>query len=180
MGILQVKRVVSENIKEDLKNHMIRFHVRANSDNQRDQGDKLKVRDAVVDYMRSYMEQANSKEKAVEILQKKKEGIKNIAIYTLRKSGNDSQVKVYLTTEMFPERDYGEYIFPPGKYDALRIDIGEAKGHNWWCVMFPDLCVTKDDKTEINQKAKEKMQKILGKHTVHSIEKNQYLRWLFH
>ena len=64
-------------------------------------------------------------------------------------------------------------------YDALRIDLGEAKGHNWWCVMFPDLCVTKDDKVRINNTARKKMEKLLGKKAVEKITKDKYLGWLF-
>ena len=177
MGVLGIGKMVSEHIKNNLKDNVIRFHVRANSDSKKDQTDKLKVRDAVIEYMGPYMEQAQSKEKAVKILEEQKEEIKKTAIHTLRNLGNNSQVNVYFTTEVFPEKDYGQYCFPEGIYDAIRIDIGKAKGHNWWCVMFPDLCITKDDKVKVNQKAKDKMERILGERTVKAIEKNKYLRW---
>ena len=89
------------------------------------------------------------------------------------------KVKVHFVQEKFPEKTYGQYTFPEGIYDALRIDLGEAKGHNWWCVMFPDLCVTKDDKVRINNTARKKMEKLLGKKTIRKITKDKYLGWLF-
>ena len=82
------------------------------------------------------------------------------------------------TTESFPEREYGGYTFPAGIYDAVRVDLGEAGGHNWWCVMFPDLCMTKDEKEKISREAEEKMKKLLGKETVKAIQNSRHFSWL--
>ena len=76
------------------------------------------------------------------------------------------KVNVHFVQEKFPEKNYGQYTFPEGIYDAVRIDLGAAKGHNWWCVMFPDLCVTKDDKVRINNTARKKMEKLLREKTI--------------
>ena len=169
----------SKNIEKNLKENIIRFHVRANSDSKYDQRNKLKVRDAIVNYMSSYMEKADTKEEAMKILRQKKGGIQKTAKETLRRLGDSKKINVYYTTETFPEKTYGNYTFPEGVYDAVRVDIGTAKGHNWWCVMFPDLCVTKDDEVEINQNAKKKMEQLLGKKTVNHLEANRYLQWLW-
>ena len=145
-------KIQQNKIQQNLKNHLIRFHVRANSDSSFDQACKLK---------------------------KQKDSIKNTAQEILKKEGVIQKVKVHFVQEKFPEKTYGQYTFPEGIYDALRIDLGEAKGHNWWCVMFPDLCVTKDDKVRINNTARKKMEKLLGKKTIRKITKDKYLGWLF-
>ena len=80
----------------------------------------------------------------------------------------------------FPEKNYGQYTFPEGIYDAVRIDLGAAKGHNWWCVMFPDLCVTKDDKVRINNTARKKDgETFREKNDQKNNKKIKYLGWLF-
>ena len=98
-----------------------------------------------------------------------KNRIKNTAQEILKKEGVKQKVNVHFVQEKFPEKNYGQYTFPEGIYDAVRIDLGAAKGHNWWCVMFPDLCVTKDDKVRINNTARKKMEKLLGKKTIRKI-----------
>ena len=166
-------------MQEDLKENVIRFHVRANSDSKKDQEEKLKVRDAVIDYVSPYMENAETKEAALVILKEKEGEIQKIAEDTLAKQGNPQKATVSFTTEEFPEKEYGSYVFPKGRYDAVRVDLGEAKGHNWWCVMFPDLCITKDEKVKINREAEKKMKKLLGENTVRVIKQKKYLRWLW-
>lgn len=170
---------ISAGIQKNLRDQVLRFHVRANSDSREDQRQKLLVRDAVIDYVSPFMEKAESKEEAVKILKEKKEGIKRTAEHVLADQGNPRKVRVSFTTESFPEKEYGDYVFPEGIYDAVRVDLGNAAGHNWWCVMFPDLCITKDEKQKINEKAEEKMKELLGEETVRSIRKNKYFRWAF-
>ena len=98
----------------------------------------------------------------------------------IKERGSETKGKrTFCTRKKFPEKNYGQYTFPEGIYDAVRIDLGAAKGHNWWCVMFPDLCVTKDDKVRINNTARKKMEKLLGKKTIRKITKDKYLGWLF-
>jgi stage II sporulation protein R len=177
MGLLRMKNENSETIEKNLKNNIIRFHVRAESDRRRDQKEKLRVRDAVIDYISPYMERAKTKEEAMAILRKEKKGIIRAAGEAL-KGKRKPGITVSYTSEQFPEKEYGRYVFPEGRYDALRVDIGKAEGHNWWCVMFPNLCMTKDEQEEINQKAEKKMERLLSKQTFHAIRKNKYFSWL--
>lgn len=178
-GITIRQRYTSYKIQQNLKDHLVRFHVRANSDSRFDQACKLKVRDAVIDQVSPMMEDSKTKDEAFNILKKQKDRIKKTAQEILKKEGVKQKVTVHFVREKFPEKSYGQYTFPEGNYDALRIDLGEAKGHNWWCVMFPDLCVTKDDKVRINHTARKKMEKLLGKKAVQKITKDKYLGWLF-
>ena len=172
-------KIQQNKIQQNLKNNLIRFHVRANSDSSFDQACKLKVRDAVISKVSQMMDKADTKEEAFDILKKQKDSIKNTAQEILKKEGVKQKVNVHFVQEKFPEKNYGQYTFPEGIYDAVRIDLGAAKGHNWWCVMFPDLCVTKDDKVRINSTARKKMEKLLGKKAVEKITKDKYLGWLF-
>ena len=158
-------KIQQNKIQQNLKNNLIRFHVRANSDSSFDQACKLKVRDAVISKVSQMMDKADTKEEAFDILKKQKDSIKNTAQEILKKEGVIQKVKVHFVQEKFPEKTYGQYTFP--------------KGHNWWCVMFPDLCVTKDDKVRINNTARKKMEKLLGKKAVEKITKDKYLGWLF-
>ena len=178
IALAAVRMRISASVQEDLREQVLRFHVRANSDSAEDQREKLMVRDAVIDYVSPYMEQAETKEEAAEILKEKKEEIRRIAAGVLERQGNPRKVEVSFTTESFPEREYGGYTFPAGVYDAVRVDLGEAGGHNWWCVMFPDLCMTKDEKEKISQEAEEKMKKLLGEETVKAIQNSRYFSWL--
>ena len=148
---------------QKIKQGVVRFHIRANSDSRKDQAEKLLVRDQVVAYLKPYMEQANTKEDAKRILNSRKKEIAKVAKSTLQKRGKDLPVKVYLTREKFPEKDYGSYVFPEGTYDALRIYLGNASGHNWWCVMFPDLCITKESEAAKDKKTRKKLEQQVGK-----------------
>lgn len=173
------QKIANTKIQQNLKKNLIRFHVRANSNSQSDQAYKLKVRDAVINEISPRLGEAKTKEEAFKILKTQKKRIKNTAQEILKKEGVKQKVTVRFVQERFPEKSYGQYTFPEGIYDAVRIDLGKAKGHNWWCVMFPDLCVTKDDKVRINNTARKKMEKLLGKKTMDKITKDKYLGWLF-
>lgn len=172
-----------DGVKQNIEQGVVRFHIRANSDSKKDQAEKLLVRDQVVSYLKPYMEHAKTKEEAEKILISRKKNIAKVAETTLKKNGRDLSVKVYMTREEFPKKDYGSYVFPQGTYDALRIDLGNAEGHNWWCVMFPDLCITKESEAAKDKKTRKKLEKQVGKKGVEKLEKKKeklpwFLRWL--
>ena len=158
---------------------VLRFHVIAESDTEEAQSLKLMVRDAALEYISERMTDCTTVSEACERVEENLDGIENIAEECARKNGYAGKVKAYLTKEEYPRRVYGDAVMPAGEYTSLRIVIGEGEGHNWWCVMFPDLCVTKDDKVRINNTARKKMEKLLGKKTIRKITKDKYLGWLF-
>lgn len=122
-------------------NHdVLRLHVIANSDSEEDQDAKLYVRDKVLAYMDEY--ELNDKESAMAFAQENTQQFELIAQNALAEKGLDYGVKAEIGVFDFPARDYGGESYPAGKYDALKIELGEAKGQNWWCVMFPPLCLT--------------------------------------
>lgn len=127
-------------VSSDIANSVFRLHVIANSDEKEDQELKLKVRDNVLSYMNQICENVTTKEDAIVIANDHIDEFKEIALNTIHENGYDYLVNIRIGNFSFPTKTYGDISLPAGYYDALRIEIGEAKGQNWWCVMFPPLC----------------------------------------
>lgn len=127
-------------VSSDIANSVFRLHVIANSDEKEDQELKLKVRDNVLSYMNKICENVTTKEDAILIANEHIDEFKEIALNTIHENGYDYSVNVRIGNFSFPTKTYGDISLPAGLYDALRIEIGEANGQNWWCVMFPPLC----------------------------------------
>lgn len=119
---------------------LIRFHVLANSDSERDQALKYQVKDQVVSYMQGQFANSQSIEESREILVANMEEIANLAERTLQSEGSSDTVDVQYGRFDFPVKYYGDFSLPAGNYEAVRVVIGEGEGENWWCVLFPPLC----------------------------------------
>ena len=127
-------------VSSDISNSVFRLHVIANSDNKEDQDLKYKVRDALLNYMNSLCFDIDSKEEAISIAQQHKKDFENIALNVIHNEGCNYPVNINIGNFEFPTKTYGDISLPAGMYDALRVEIGNAIGQNWWCVMFPSLC----------------------------------------
>lgn len=127
--------------KQTLEDSLIRLHVVASSDSETDQAVKLQVRDAVVSYVESALDHVMTIDEAKTWLQENLPGIQQAANGVLDKLGLDYRAEVTLTQEAFPQRDYDTFSLPSGVYESLRVTLGEGQGHNWWCVVFPSLCL---------------------------------------
>lgn len=127
-------------VSENLSNNIFRLHVVANSDSEEDQNLKYKVRDNLLKYMNSICKDCSSKEEAIRIVYEHKDDFQKIATDTINKEGFNYNVNINIGNFKFPTKYYGDISLPAGLYDALRVEIGSAKGKNWWCVMFPPLC----------------------------------------
>ena len=127
--------------KQLLQKELIRFHVVANSDTPQDQEVKLRVRDAVLKYLREDLQQLNNAEEAKIYLTETLPFIQSVAKETLESAGFFDSVTVSLCREEFDIREYDTFTLPSGVYESLRIVIGEGQGHNWWCVTFPNFCM---------------------------------------
>lgn len=138
--LLQNPFIDQEEYKETHNDDVIRFHVRANSDGKEDQDLKLKVRDEILKEMGQKFVDTKSLDESRIIIEENISEIKTIAEEVIAEENKDYAVNVSLDIEEFPVRMYGNLIFPQGNYEALIVEIGEAKGQNWWCVMFPPLC----------------------------------------
>ena len=127
-------------VSEDLSNSVFRLHVIANSDSKEDQDLKYKVRDAVLEYMNSISANCTSKDEVITLAYDYQDEFKEIAKKVIKENGYNYDVNISIGNFEFPTKHYGDISLPAGTYDALRIEIGEAQGQNWWCVMFPPLC----------------------------------------
>lgn len=125
----------------DISNEVFRLHILANSDSEADQNLKLKVRDKVLEYTKSLYKHADSLDTAEKLTAEKLQSIADVAYAEVRRSGYDYPVRAEIKNMYFNTRYYDRVTMPSGMYDALRITIGKGEGHNWWCVMYPSLCV---------------------------------------
>lgn len=125
---------------DGFKDQIIRFHIKANSDKEEDQALKLKIRDEILKDTKSRFGNSKSLDETRKLVEKNLNNIKLIAEKTIEDEGKDFPVEVSLGIKNFPTRKYGNIMFPAGEYETLEVIIGEGKGKNWWCVMFPPLC----------------------------------------
>lgn len=141
----------------------LRFHVRAASDELWEQQCKRQVRDAVLDYIREDADRATDVRQLESLLQSKEGKIQEVAQRALDTAGNRAEAKVKFVKERFPLRQYGGIIFPAGTYRALRVDIGVAQGHNWWCAIYPELCYNEPDTFLLSGKGRSDLERILSR-----------------
>lgn len=143
---------------------IIRFHVLANSDSSKDQALKQKVKDEIIKYIIPKLKESKSIDETRNILKENDEDIVKVALKVIKSEGFNYSVKSQLSKENFPLKRYGTVVLPQGEYEAYRIIIGEGKGQNWWCVMFPPLCFIDVTKGEIaEEETEEQMKKHLSK-----------------
>ena len=133
----------------------LRLHIRANSNSEIDQNIKYEIKDELVEFLTPYFCNVTSKNEAVEIVNNLKEKMSEICVEVLRKNGFNYSANVKINNEYFPTRTYSNTTLESGYYDAVIVELGEAVGDNWWCVMYPPLCfITRENQTEITFKSK--------------------------
>jgi len=152
----------AQNVSTDIANSVFRLHVLANSNSQEDQNLKYKVRDDLLQYMNKICKDCKTKQEAISLVEEHQEEFKQIAIDTIQKEGFSYDVNINIGNFEFPTKNYGDISLPAGFYDALRVEIGEAKGQNWWCVMFPPLCFVDISSGIIPDESKELMEENLS------------------
>ena len=124
-----------------LADRVLRLHVVANSDSDSDQARKLLVRDAVLAQASQLLENADDRGHAEAALAPHLDELAQAGADALARTGRTDPVTVTLADQWFPTKEYDGFSLPAGQYRALRVTIGEGKGRNWWCVVFPPLCV---------------------------------------
>lgn len=127
--------------RETVYDTVFRLHVIANSDAAEDQAAKLLVRDAILDYERTRMQGVADSADAKRALMQDGGGLLSVVEQTLAEAGMNYGATLEVGTFAFPEREYGTAVYPAGDYSALRVVLGAGEGQNWWCVMFPPLCI---------------------------------------
>ena len=148
-------------LQEHLAQEVLRFHVLANSDSDGDQELKLEVRDAVLAYMDENMPEAESAKDTEGWVRAHIDEIEEAGRAVVAEAGADYPVSAAVTTCWFPDKSYGDITFPAGNYEALRIEIGAAEGHNWWCVLYPGLCFMDTVNAVVPDEGKQKLKNVL-------------------
>lgn len=139
--ITAVIGVYAQTTQNEISNSLIRLHVVANSDSAEDQAVKLKVRDAIIEAMKDKLDGVSRPSQAEKIIQDNISYIEQLAANTLIKEGYHYGASAQMGNYSFPSKQYHNITLPAGNYNALRVTLGEGKGQNWWCVMFPPLCI---------------------------------------
>lgn len=130
----------SNKVFAGLQNNIFRLHILANSDSEADQALKLAVRDSVIEYMKTINNTSFTKEETIQNVNSHLEDLQKIAEDKIYELGYNYSVSLEVGNFYFPTKYYGNISLPAGNYDALKINIGEAQGQNWWCSLFPPLC----------------------------------------
>lgn len=156
-------------VSTNLSEAVFRLHVLANSNSEEDQSLKLKVRDSLLNYMNNLCSNCSTKEEAISLANIHKDDFQQVAENTIKENGYNYPVKININNFYFPTKNYGDITLPAGFYDALRVEIGEAKGKNWWCVMFPSLCFIDVSSGIVNDEAKENLEENLDQESYNLI-----------
>ena len=130
----------SKAVSSNLSDSVFRLHIIANSDSSADQELKLKVRDNIINYMNTLTSSSSDKKDVISMVNNHLDSFKEIALNTIKENGYNYDVNIEIGNFHFPTKSYGDISFPAGNYNALKIEIGDAIGQNWWCVLFPPLC----------------------------------------
>ncbi len=144
-----------------LAQEVLRFHVLADSDSEEDQSVKRKVRDGVLDFLEEEMPETSGAEEAAQWVREHIDEIEEVSRGIVAAEGKDDPVSAAVTTCWFPDRSYGDLTFPAGNYEALRIEIGSGRGHNWWCVLYPSLCFLDTANAVVPEEGKQKLKNVL-------------------
>ena len=144
----------------------LRLHVLANSDSEEDQALKLYVRDCILQETGTLFTTTGGKAAAEQAVDRHLEEIAHIAQEAVREKGYDYPVSVYRTNMYFATTSYENATMPAGRYDALRVEIGSAAGHNWWCVLYPPLCLPAAQQEAIEAFTGEEQQVVEGGYEV--------------
>lgn len=126
---------------EDLRKNVLRLHITANSDSSADQEVKLKIRDAILKENSEIFKDCKSLEIAENISKERLSDFTSTANRVLKENGFSYKAKARIGECYFPTREYDTFTLPAGNYNALNITLGSGKGHNWWCVIYPTVCI---------------------------------------
>lgn len=169
-----ITRGYAQKVQKGIADEVIRLHVLANSDSKKDQELKIKVKDGVVDMLENELEISHSKDETRVMLIENLDKIEKKAQEIIQKNGYEYGVEAKISYENFPTKEYADVSLPAGEYEALKINIGEAKGKNWWCVMFPPLCFVDASVKSVPIKDKNILKDVLTKEEYNIVSKDEH------
>lgn len=156
-------------MQRELAQQVFRFHVLANSDSEEDQELKMKVKEAVLAYMKQELGHSDSVDETKQWANENLGQLEEVAGQVIAGEGYDYAVSARVTMCDFPDKTYGDITFPAGEYEALRVEIGEADGRNWWCVLFPNLCFMDAVHAVVPEEGKQELKEVLEEDTYEMI-----------
>lgn len=136
----KMQQAKADPLQPEIARKILRFHILANSDSEEDQAVKIKVRDAIGKMMGPKLADSKNLEETKKIVSENMNDIVALAEKTLEDNGYTYGATAELAHVQFPEKNYGDYTFPAGEYEALEVTLGKGGGHNWWCVLYPNMC----------------------------------------
>ena len=157
-----------------LSHSAIRFHILANSDSVSDQALKMRVKESVVNYIYEKTGDFKTVDEAKNFILNNDKTIKSIATKAIADNGYDYTVSSTFGFSDFPVKTYGDVIFPKGTYTSYTIKIGNGKGHNWWCVLYPPLCFVDVSTGVLPDNSKEKLRDSLSDTQYHTVTKYNF------
>lgn len=140
---------------------ILRFHVLANSDSPEDQALKLEVKEFLLDTIRNEVPDTADRKNMVQYIQNTNEALAASAEQFMQERGFDYTAEILLETCAFPQKSYGDMTFPAGEYEAVRVVLGEGRGQNFWCVLYPSLCYIDSTYAIVPDSSKELLQTLL-------------------
>lgn len=170
-----------EELQKKVAEEVFRFHVLASSDSEEDQALKMKVKENVLAYMKQELPESESAEMTKNWASAHLNEIEEIAIQTLQEEGCSDTVSACVTECYFPDKTYGDVTFPKGIYEALRIEIGDARGQNWWCVLYPNLCFIDTVHAVVPEEGKKELKEVLDEEEYEMVTATSKfkIRWFF-
>lgn len=157
----EIKARLDREIQQGIAGEVFRLHVIANSDTEKDQELKLKVKTRIVEYLKEILGEDVGLEETKEAVLTHLTEIEQEAENFIEEQGFDYPVEAVVEKTYFPEKTYGDCTFPAGEYEALKVKIGSAKGQNWWCVLYPSLCFLDDTYGIVTEEKKEDLKEVL-------------------
>lgn len=155
------KEMDRQEMQKEIAAQVIRLHVVANSDSEEDQELKLEVKEEIVELLREELREDTSVVMAQQTLRNHLRDIEETAGRYIQERGYNYEVNAELGNCYFPVKEYGDMIFPAGEYKALKVNIGKSEGKNWWCVMYPTLCMVDSTYQTVPEESKEKLKENL-------------------
>lgn len=157
----ETQQRLEHEVQQGIAKEIFRLHVVANSDTDEDQNLKLHVKTRIVDYLEDVLGEDRSLEATKEGVLTHLNEIEDTARQTIEEEGYDYPVTAAVEKTYFPDKTYGDCTFPAGEYEALNVKIGEAEGHNWWCVLYPSLCFIDESHGVVSEEKKEDLKEVL-------------------
>lgn len=161
MILQKTSAMAKEKTQEHLAQEVLRFHVLANSDSEEDQDLKMQVKEAVIGYLETELPEGLDVEGTKDWVRQHTDELEQVSRNVIETTGYTYPVSAAVTTCYFPQKSYGDVTFPKGNYTALRVEIGAAKGQNWWCVLYPNLCFLDAVNAVVPEEGKEELKHVL-------------------